>query len=416
MPTTQEFAVIFINPVSGTKQAQNVWQNIVRPKLSSENWHEISNSDFLVASSSNRSDLHHYPFVYTVFTSLAPLHSAEFVSRVVLSASNLPTIPNGPKPRLTFVCLGGDGLIHEIINGALKGSELKFKIRLCVVPCGTGNALATSIGIVDHEDAVRRLINGKIRSLTVGAVSIKNISVNTTNKIEFPSLNDVSSFKNYFFCVVSWGMHAQIVKQSETFRFLGSLRFQLIARLLLLFLKQYPAKLYLAHASQRQNKLSSTSSENQTLLNNTDSGIPKIWQELPSGSTNEAIIYDPSNSGYETFSQESSTLKFSYFLSTWMSSLERGFNIAPFANSYSVDTVDIDRRLDLILGVSLDRFGLTRMLVSASNGSHVEMDDANVRFLKVKGYCLVPETSNNTLWGWFQKLFGIREKHDICVD
>lgn len=63
------------------------------------------------------------------------------------------------------VAAGGDGTIHEVVNGLSEGFG---KVKLGVVPLGTGNDLARSLGIPPNlEDAVEILRQGDTRVLDV---------------------------------------------------------------------------------------------------------------------------------------------------------------------------------------------------------------------------------------------------------
>ena len=61
---------------------------------------------------------------------------------------------------------GGDGTISEIVNG-LMDSDCDHKPAILVIPMGTGNDLARTLGIEDIEHAVSLLDDGEIRPLDV---------------------------------------------------------------------------------------------------------------------------------------------------------------------------------------------------------------------------------------------------------
>jgi len=66
-----------------------------------------------------------------------------------------------------IVIVGGDGTLHEVING-LKRKEAVIG----VIPTGTGNDFCRSIGIpADPRSAIRTLSEGRIRKLDLGCVN-----------------------------------------------------------------------------------------------------------------------------------------------------------------------------------------------------------------------------------------------------
>lgn len=68
------------------------------------------------------------------------------------------------------VAAGGDGTLNEVLNGL---SEDFGKARLGLIPLGTGNDFARSIGVPDDlEGAVAILLEGTVRSLDVARASI----------------------------------------------------------------------------------------------------------------------------------------------------------------------------------------------------------------------------------------------------
>lgn len=72
----------------------------------------------------------------------------------------------------SVVALGGDGVIHEVVNGLM---ELPRAARplLGVIPLGTGNDYARTLGMArnDVEAALAQLVRAKARSVEVGRVN-----------------------------------------------------------------------------------------------------------------------------------------------------------------------------------------------------------------------------------------------------
>lgn len=74
-----------------------------------------------------------------------------------------------------LVVIGGDGTLHEVLNGIAEPSQC----RLGLIPSGTGNDFAATLGIpLDAEKAARLVVEGKVKPvdyLEVGGVRCMNV-------------------------------------------------------------------------------------------------------------------------------------------------------------------------------------------------------------------------------------------------
>ncbi len=72
----------------------------------------------------------------------------------------------------TVLALGGDGVIHEVVNGLMRLPE-SARPQLGIIPLGSGNDYARTLGMVknDVEGAFAQLVRGTVRELEVGRVS-----------------------------------------------------------------------------------------------------------------------------------------------------------------------------------------------------------------------------------------------------
>ncbi|EFA80242.1 sphingosine kinase related protein [Heterostelium album PN500] len=72
-----------------------------------------------------------------------------------------------------IVCVGGDGLLHEVINGLLSRSDSSIArhIPIGVIPAGTKNLLAVSLGITSLEQAVEIILRNSIHYVDVLSIS-----------------------------------------------------------------------------------------------------------------------------------------------------------------------------------------------------------------------------------------------------
>lgn len=70
----------------------------------------------------------------------------------------------------TVVALGGDGTVHEVINGLMRLPP-EQRPRLGVVPLGSGNDFAHAVGIqANPQDAMRRVFSGAPRAVDVALI------------------------------------------------------------------------------------------------------------------------------------------------------------------------------------------------------------------------------------------------------
>lgn len=76
------------------------------------------------------------------------------------------------RERDTVVALGGDGLIHEVVNGLMRLSPSE-RPRLGIIPVGSGNDFARTLGMRqdDPSGAIAQLLAASERKLDLGRVN-----------------------------------------------------------------------------------------------------------------------------------------------------------------------------------------------------------------------------------------------------
>lgn len=145
MKSTEKIAFI-INPKAGKKNKTNI-EELVGKNLDSDQWKS--------------------KFFYTEFGG----HARELVFECV---------GNGYQ---TIVAVGGDGTVNEVATSVFQAG-----VTLGIIPIGSGNGLARSLGIpLQKTDAIKLLNANKIREIDVGAIN-----------------------KQYFFCTCGTGFDARI--------------------------------------------------------------------------------------------------------------------------------------------------------------------------------------------------------------
>jgi YegS/Rv2252/BmrU family lipid kinase len=69
----------------------------------------------------------------------------------------------------TILAVGGDGTVHEIVNGLADGDALRPNIRLGIVPAGTGMDFARNLRLPRRPDLVAaRIVAGRERRVDIG--------------------------------------------------------------------------------------------------------------------------------------------------------------------------------------------------------------------------------------------------------
>ena len=111
-------------------------------------------------------------------------------------------------PDCDLICaMGGDGTIHEIADGLMqsgKASDLAFSI----IPSGTGNAFAQTLGELKPKKAIQKILDGE--RLKIDAMEIKQ-----------------GSKTSYAVNIIGWGMASRVNQISDRLRILGGIRYNI---------------------------------------------------------------------------------------------------------------------------------------------------------------------------------------------
>ncbi|KAJ3062650.1 hypothetical protein HDU98_001477 [Podochytrium sp. JEL0797] len=287
------------------------------------------------------------------------------------SSDTAPVLPFSDTPPLLLVVLGGDGTLHDVLNGA-KDANSKNRIHVAVVPTGSGNALATTMLFRDIPHAIESVVrfvsthqNTKPFRISSFAIADPPPANSNSDAIDWPSP------LCFTFCVISFGMHAQVVKQSERFRFFGNRRFFYVAVFNMLLLWVYWVRFWTVGEVA---KISPTEFEFEREV------------EEDSGSS---LAYEGEKG-------------FTYFVATKMTHLEPGFHISPTSKYLS-------SHINIISTCTKSRSQMKALLFGAlANGIHLSLPQTSDR--KVRGFVFEPISKG--MLGW---LLGSRDA-DVCVD
>ena len=118
--------------------------------------------------------------------------------------------------------IGGDGTMHEIINGMLKRPD-KRQLPIGLITGGTGNSFMHDLNCLDPVKAAKRIVTGRLRDIDVAEI-------------------DNNGNIRYGFNIVGWGMPTDITILAEKFRWLGGQRYNVASIIEVLKYKQRLAK------------------------------------------------------------------------------------------------------------------------------------------------------------------------------
>ncbi|KAG0005318.1 Sphingosine kinase 1, partial [Modicella reniformis] len=180
----------------------------------------------------------------------------------------------------TLVVISGDGVLHEVINGLLSRPDWDRARRLSIgiIPAGSGNAIATSIG--------KQKLSAKSPIVATLAVIRGG-----TSKLDIFSLSQLDRPRVYSMLLFSWGMMADADIESDKYRWLGPLRFEIAGFIRMIRLRRYPGKVYILSSKHKQTSTNSPPSDSSdpsrpalqfgTVLRNTQEEPTEPWQLLP---------------------------------------------------------------------------------------------------------------------------------------
>ena len=122
-----------------------------------------------------------------------------------------------------FCAIGGDGTMHEVINGMLKRDDGQ-KLPIGLVTGGTGNSFMHDLDCLDPENAAKRILTGRLRPIDIAKVDADGETI-------------------YGFNIVGWGLPTDINYLAEKMRWLGEQRYNVASIIEVMKGKQRLAKL-----------------------------------------------------------------------------------------------------------------------------------------------------------------------------
>ncbi|KAG0052678.1 hypothetical protein BGZ83_002287 [Gryganskiella cystojenkinii] len=339
---------VVLNPNAGRKQGREQFKTVVEPALKS------AGVPFQVIETQGRYHARDY-FKDNTLKILTSLGQQQ-------EPYNDDLTPRTDTSSLRIMVLGGDGTVHEIVNGILSGLEglnlsseggSNLKVFFSVLPLGTGNAIATSLGISTVQEA----LGSFLMSPATDVVPMRVMTVSTraqTSSDTDRGHDDATNWKVQTHTVVvnSFGMHCATVYDGDGLRFLGNERFKLAALKNLILLKQYPAKVNLRGPVQKYDRGTHTLAPVNT--DNTTATTDQV---------DEPSVSLPG--------------PFTYLMITKQASLEPGFTPTPFARTS-------DDWLDILAVQSAGRGQILNVLGAATKEGHQHVENEKVEYYKAK--------------------------------
>ena len=124
-----------------------------------------------------------------------------------------------------FLAIGGDGTLHEIVNGMLTRNDGK-KIPIGIIPGGSGNSYMYDLGLTNPIHATKAILNRKTRAVDVARMEVNHVI-------------------KYAMNLVGWGLVTDVGNKAEHYRWLGPSRYTILSVVEVLRHKSRSAKLIL---------------------------------------------------------------------------------------------------------------------------------------------------------------------------
>ncbi|KAL2244832.1 UNVERIFIED_CONTAM: Sphingosine kinase 1 [Sesamum indicum] len=321
---------IFVNPYGGKKSASKIFVSDVKPLL------DDANVEYTIQETKHR------------------FHAKEVVQSLDLAKYD------------GIVCVSGDGILVEVLNGLLvRGDwDIAIRIPLGVVPAGTGNGMVKSL--LDSRgqpcspfNATLAIIRGHKRSLDVATIS--------QGDTRFFSL-----------LMLAWGLVADIDIESEIYRWMGSARLDFYALQRIFGLRNYNGSICFVPAPGYESYGEPLDLEKEVIVE----GESQMTSDDRPVSTREY--------GYRGPKVDIKSLNWRKidgpFVSIWLHNVPWGGE-----NTLAAPDAEFsDGCLDLVMIKDCPKCSLLKLMTGLNDGSHVK--SPHVSYLKVKAFILQPGT------------------------
>ncbi|MED6145147.1 Sphingosine kinase 1 [Stylosanthes scabra] len=320
--------LVFVNPFGGKKAATDIFRDQVKPLL------EDAQIQLTVQETKHQ------------------LHAKEVVTSLDVSKYD------------GIVCVSGDGILVEVINGLLQRDDWDTAIKtpIGVVPAGTGNGMAKSLLDSVGEtcavaNAVLAIIRGHKRSLDVATIKQGGI-------------------RYFSVLMLAWGLIADIDIESEEYRWMGSARIDFYGLNRVFNLRHYTGCVHFVPAPGFDS-YGEPSSYPANSISNGCEGDPIGMEPVNSkGHCYQGPEIDLENLSWRVLNGP--------FISVWLHNVPWGAENTMAAP----DAKFSDGSLDLIIVKNCPKLQLLSLLSELNTGGHVK--SPYVMYLKVKALILEP--------------------------
>ena len=108
-----------------------------------------------------------------------------------------------------FIGIGGDGTLHEIVNGILTRNDGQ-KIPIGIIPGGSGNSYMHDLNLTDPLKAAEAIIQGNTKFLDTARVEVNHVVKYANN-------------------MIGWGLVTDVGKKAEHHRWMGTNRYTILS-------------------------------------------------------------------------------------------------------------------------------------------------------------------------------------------
>ncbi|NXX76558.1 SPHK1 kinase, partial [Urocolius indicus] len=337
-------ALVLLNPQSGAGRALEDFQAVVQPMLDEA---EITT---------------------TLFITERPHHAQEKVRDEDLSQWD------------TLVIMSGDGLLYEVVNGLMERPDWAEAVKkpLCILPGGSGNALAASINHYAGNDHVAK------KKLLMNCTFILCKGLHT--QMDLLSLSTASGKRLFSFLGFGWGFISDVDIESEKYRRLGNARFTLGTLQCLAKLRVYQGRLSYLPLGPEQDPPAAAQDPPVPVTNGQPGPVPAAGTAAPGALPADSLLVplcQPVPPHWTVVPEE----EFVTVYAIYQSHLGTNLLMAPAARLH-----DGCIHLFYVTG-GIGRVALLKLFLAMGRGTHLELGCAHLRYVRARAFRLEPRSA-----------------------
>ncbi|RKP11859.1 ATP-NAD kinase-like domain-containing protein [Piptocephalis cylindrospora] len=211
LPPSPPYAHVFINPYAGTGGGLELWEGLVRPMLLNA---RIPHAVTVTTGPGNAESLSGSVALEESKDAASP--SVSSTSSENSSSSFSSSASSSFRKPTAIICIGGDGLVHEVVNGLASRGTPRPVVQLCVVPAGTGNTVANTVIYQEGDgESMAADINARSLRSLLACFRCQHIPLDLATV----ALTDGRIRRAV--ALVNTGFHADVSSSSDRLRFLG---------------------------------------------------------------------------------------------------------------------------------------------------------------------------------------------------